>query len=87
MRGGKWFNPHAPHGSANGYVNYLCRCRECTDAWAAHGRELKERRFARRELVDGRLISPGIKHGGAMAHRNHGCECTPCLTAHQEATK
>lgn len=29
------------HGTANGYSYYKCRCRPCTDAWAAYCRKLK----------------------------------------------
>lgn len=37
-----------PHGDASTYGNHGCRCRPCTDAWAARRREYNSARKARR---------------------------------------
>jgi hypothetical protein len=28
-----------PHGTANGYCNYRCRCSECKNAWRQYARD------------------------------------------------
>ncbi len=33
----------APHGKATTYFNWMCRCRPCMDAHAAHKRQLRQR--------------------------------------------
>lgn len=34
------------HGTANGYVNYGCRCDKCRQAWTEYARERRERKAA-----------------------------------------
>lgn len=45
----------------------------------------KERRYAARVEVDGRLVAVKAReHGTVSTRSNHGCECEPCKAAARE---
>lgn len=45
----------------------------------------KQRRYAARVEIDGRLVAVKAReHGKASTRANHGCECRPCITAARE---
>jgi hypothetical protein len=46
-RNGRPFNPWALHGTPGGYTNDLCRCFDCTDAWAEYCRNYQQERRRR----------------------------------------
>jgi hypothetical protein len=48
-----------PHGTYNGYINFGCRCKPCSGAWATYMRDWrakdKERRlYSNMPLVNGK---------------------------------
>jgi len=44
-------------------------------------RDLRQRRYAARVLIDGRLVSPHGRHGTDATYTNYGCRCVPCTEA------
>lgn len=47
----------------------------------------RQRAFARRQLIDGRLVSPTGTHGSNNTYDNLGCRCEACVDAHREAKR
>ena len=62
------------HGTNNGYQNLRCRCRPCTDAFAAY---TLVKHHARR----GSLAPGDSRHGTYNGYRNYGCRCVDCKAA------
>jgi len=52
------------HGTANGYNNYRCRCRPCTDAWAEYHRtgagNEAQRRYRAKLLAAGKTTDSSL---------------------------
>lgn len=44
----------------------------------------RDRNFARRRLINGRLVSPRGIHGTDGCYSNHGCRCESCSQAHAQ---
>lgn len=69
------------HG-ADCYRNHRCRCEVCVEGNRADMRAARARRFAARQLIDGRLVAvDASRHGASTTYTNHGCRCGPCTTA------
>jgi hypothetical protein len=49
--------------------------------------EARQRRYAERVLIDGRLVYPGANHGTNSAYHSWGCRCIPCCDAHRIARR
>lgn len=92
---GRWIAlvPPERHGRHNTYVRYGCRCEACkavaqktVRASQAIRQSCRERRMARRVLIDGRLVAPlpPEKHGKASTYNNHWCRCVECVAAHSD---
>lgn len=71
-------HPTAPHGTANGYDIYRCRCEPCRLVKLEYLAKQQARRLAERVEVDGRLVHPKAKHGTLYAYRAYGCRCEAC---------
>ena len=91
---GRMINPTVPihgvtaSGYPNGYVNYLCRCCECTVAWADWCADRRDARRARRVEGEGRrMVAVGVEHGTVNAATNYGCRCRACSLANVAARK
>jgi hypothetical protein len=66
------------HG-VTAYVHHGCRCPVCTAANTARHRPARARRWASRELIDGRLVATQAEtHGTWSTYANWGCRCKPC---------
>lgn len=78
---GHWINPHAPHGTENGYKNYKCRCGPCRTAQAVCVRNERARRATHADIVDGRRHVHTAPHGSLSGYDNHGCRCDSCRRA------
>jgi hypothetical protein len=63
----------APHGTTDGYTNWMCRCDDCRKAMTAAHLDWRQR-------VKERPIAPEM-HGRANTYNNYGCRCAPCTTA------
>ena len=76
-------NPLTPddprHGTANGYINYRCRCDPCLDAGHAYHSAFKLRRKKRG------LEPEDPRHGTQTGYGNYGCRCVPCCDAYADA--
>lgn len=46
---------------------------------------LRQRRAAQRQPVDGRLVHPDAPHGTAGGYQNWTCRCQPCTDANVTA--
>lgn len=69
------------HGTRRGY-RVGCRCNDCREAQVRGLRELRARRMARRQLVDGFLVAVDARtHGTVNTYREWGCRCRPCRQA------
>lgn len=70
------------HGDPHAYAAG-CPCRRCLDAHRDYNRELRHRRYAAREWVNGRLVAVqvGLRHGRVSTYNNWGCRCDPCTRA------
>lgn len=44
-------------------------------------RTYRQRYYAERVLIDGRLVSPRGRHGVDSTYMNYGCRCEPCTIA------
>jgi hypothetical protein len=76
------------HGSVSTYTNYKCRCDLCRVAHSTYIGMLRERRYATRILVAGRLVAPAyVAHGTSNAYLNWGCRCWPCTDAHSDTMR
>lgn len=72
-------NPKTPHGRVSTYIQYGCRCDDCTAAnreWVAECREDRARR-----LREDPTLAP---HGNRSTYINWGCRCDECAEAHSE---
>lgn len=67
-----------PHGTANGYNNWGCRCDACRIAKAAEGVAIRARRAASNP--------ENIPHGTANGYAQWGCRCEACTKAHNDRT-
>jgi len=67
------------HGTPNGYVNLVCRCPKCREAWRVRTIELKA---ARKPLPLG-----DKRHGSQNGYVNYRCRCTLCQAAHAAAAR
>lgn len=84
MTGSAGIPEGVPHGSASTYSNHKCRCDECREAARLRAIEVRARRFAKRVLIEGRLVAahlPHKSHGTVGAYTNHGCRCDTCTSA------
>jgi hypothetical protein len=52
-RSTKCFAPEKSRGTVNGYINYLCRCPLCREAWRVYCKERRERRARLDEREEG----------------------------------
>lgn len=69
--------------SSSTYYNLGCRCDLCRAAATVFQRKQRERRYAERELINGRMVATkSRRHGKASIYRNWGCQCPPCTSAH-----
>lgn len=76
------------HGTSGHYTRQRCRCAECTDGVRHDVAGCRARRYAKRVLIDGRLVAPGpVEHGVSTTYTNHGCRCPECTAASTEATR
>jgi len=78
---GRWFNPAAMHGTANGYKNSGCRCYRCRVAGSAEAMEKRMARAAQRVLAHGGWYHPHAPHGTANGYSNYMCRCPACRQA------
>lgn len=76
------------HGTASCYVTG-CRRTECREAMLVSNRRSRAKRYADRELIDGRLVAFGEKvtHGTRTAHGYYGCRCEQCAAAHADRAR
>lgn len=74
----------AEHGTAACYTGNGCRRPECREANTASCKRSRAKRYAERELIDGRLVAFGdnITHGSRTATSYYGCQCEECALAH-----
>lgn len=70
------------HGKPTGYLYHRCRCEACKGWHRERQHTQRQRRYAARELVDGRLVHPTVEHGKRSSYSNWGCRCRPCCDAH-----
>jgi len=69
-----------PHGTANGYNNYRCRCNECRDARRKYATLTRQRSLQRL------LAYPNSPRHGKIGAYLDGCRCDPCsLTGRNNA--
>ena len=61
------------HGTSNGYHHHKCRCRPCTDAWAAICLE--------RKRIPRVLAADDPRHGASTSYRYWHCKCPACRAA------
>lgn len=71
------------HG-AGAYSYHGCRCGICVDSRRDMNDKNRRDRYARRVLIDGRLIAPGSVRHGLNAYTGHGCRCDVCLAGTKE---
>lgn len=73
--------------NASRYRRRQCQCSTCTANHRDRVAGTRARRWARRELIDGRLVvtDPRIPHGTNSTYTNHGCGCISCTNAHRVA--
>jgi hypothetical protein len=64
------------HGTRYRYIQYKCRCTECTDANRVWHVELRAKLSAR--LAENPNRAP---HGVTSTYTNYGCRCAPCAAA------
>lgn len=64
------------HGTQNAYLNYGCRCEECSLA----NKEAGKRQAAERKARE----TPERVHGTASGYTNYGCRCELCKGAIRE---
>lgn len=67
-----------PHGTANAYSNYRCRCPECAEVGAAINQKNARRRRAR---VDSSGVPEGVPHGKVNTYSTWSCRCPECRAA------
>lgn len=67
------------HGTTGGYVNWHCRCDECSAAQRGKFRQQRERRLDR--MREG---SPDVPHGTVSGYTAWGCRCGACKSARAE---
>lgn len=66
-----------PHGTANGYKNHGCRCKECRAAKSAEGKAIRERRRA--------SAPANTPHGTPNGYAQWCCRCADCVAAHSKS--
>jgi 5-methylcytosine-specific restriction endonuclease McrA len=65
-----------PHGTANGYKHYGCRCDQCKIAMREYGRK-----FAKK------VPDKPIPHGTVNGYVNYKCRCEDCTAAQSERSR
>jgi hypothetical protein len=66
----------APHGTVDGYTNWMCRCEQCRSAMTAAHADWRSRARTRQ--------LPSGAHGRNDTYNNYSCRCEPCMTAHRD---
>lgn len=71
------------HGTTNTYVNWSCRCPECTEANSTANLRMRRARADRRVEIDGRMVAPlpESRHGQYSTYVNWCCRCEKCAAA------
>lgn len=69
--------PEGKHGTRYVYVNYDCRCPDCTEANRVYCKGARQRRS--------KMEPP--EHGTVSSYRNYVCRCGPCTKANSDACK
>lgn len=69
------------HGTAGGYTNHKCRKTCCRAAHAAALRKRRHKRYAERDILDGRWFHWRAPHGTTNGYMNYGCRCWSCSDA------
>ncbi len=65
-----------PHGTANGYKHYGCRCDECKAAMSEYGRKFTKK-----------VPAKPIPHGTVNGYANYKCRCKECTAAQSERSR
>lgn len=69
------------HGKPSGYRIHKCRCLLCKVAHASAQQSFRDKRYAGRVEVSGRLVHPDAPHGTTGGYHNYGCRCADCSSA------
>lgn len=79
--------PLLAHGTHTGYSEYLCRCDDCSRAYAEYRQQLRGWNLGNRKQVGNRMVSTLLgskgypKHGVVTGTYWYGCECNRCQQA------
>jgi 5-methylcytosine-specific restriction endonuclease McrA len=65
-----------PHGTANGYKHYKCRCDKCKSAMSEYGRKFTKK-----------VPDKPIPHGTVNGYANYKCRCDKCKAAQSERNR
>jgi hypothetical protein len=76
------------HG-ASAYRNWGCRCETCKRSNSHRIATSKQRNFAARIMIGGRLVAPRSTHGHGHVdtYARFGCRCGPCAQVKAEAKR